>query len=101
MITILGIIRRRLRDEILCQICKQLNDHPSQREKKSRNQDKAEQRERSFMRGWFLLCICLYTFPPGSNDCFSFEKLVKMKNNSNIFSILVSSFSSKFYSQWS
>ncbi|CAF3943400.1 unnamed protein product [Rotaria sp. Silwood2] len=67
MITMLGIIRRRLRDEILCQICKQLNDHPTMREKKSRNPEKAEQRERSYMRGWFLLCLCLYTFPPGSN----------------------------------
>ena len=86
MISMLGIIRRRLRlypfiyifiiidlyfvfirDEILCQICKQLNDHPALREKKSRNREKAEQRERSYMRGWFLLCICLYTFPPGSN----------------------------------
>ncbi len=37
------------------------------REKKSRNADKAEQREKSYMRGWFLLCLCLYTFPPGSN----------------------------------
>ncbi|CAF3613901.1 unnamed protein product [Rotaria sp. Silwood1] len=67
MITMLGIIRRRLRDEILCQICKQLNDHPALREKKSRNPEKAEQRDRSYMRGWFLLCLCLYTFPPGSN----------------------------------
>ncbi|CAF3603065.1 unnamed protein product [Adineta steineri] len=67
MITMLGISRRRLRDEILCQICKQLNDHPAQREKKSRSSDKTEQREKSYMRGWFLFCICLYTFPPGSN----------------------------------
>lgn len=43
------------------------------REKKSRNADKAELREKSYMRGWFLLCLCLYTFPPGSNvsDRFS------------------------------
>lgn len=67
MITILGIIRRRLRDEILCQVCKQLNDHPAIRDKKKRNAEKAEQREKSYMRGWFLLCLCLYTFPPGSN----------------------------------
>lgn len=59
------------RDEILCQICKQLNDHPAVREKKSRNPEKAEQREKSYMRGWFLLCICLYTFPPGSNVSYS------------------------------
>ena len=58
---------RLFRDEILCQICKQLNDHPAIRDKKSRNPEKAEQRERSYMRGWFLLCVCLYTFPPGSN----------------------------------
>ena len=61
------LIDHSIRDEILCQICKQLNDHPATREKKSRNPEKAEQRERSFMRGWFLLCVCLYTFPPGSN----------------------------------
>ncbi|CAF1183362.1 unnamed protein product [Rotaria sordida] len=67
MITMLGIIRRRLRDEILCQICKQLNDHPAVRERKSQNPEKSEQREKSLMRGWFLLCICLYTFPPGTN----------------------------------
>ncbi|CAF1217575.1 unnamed protein product [Rotaria magnacalcarata] len=67
MITMLGIIRRRLRDEILCQICKQLNDHPAMRDKKSRNPEKSEQREKSYMRGWFLLCLCLYSFPPGSN----------------------------------
>ena len=55
------------RDEILCQICKQLNEHPALRERKRQNSEKAEQREASYMRGWFLLCVCLYTFPPGSN----------------------------------
>ncbi|CAF1598804.1 unnamed protein product [Adineta ricciae] len=66
MITMLGIVRPRLRDEILCQICKQLNDHPAPRKKPSGNAEKAEQRESSLKRGWFLLCICLYTFPPSS-----------------------------------
>lgn len=44
-----AIVRQDIRDEIYCQICKQLTDNKSQ---KSTN------------RGWVLLSICLGIFPP-------------------------------------
>ncbi len=52
LITNIGITRINTRDEIFCQLCKQLTANPN---------------KASFARGWILLALCCGIFHPSSN----------------------------------
>ncbi|XP_068599325.1 unconventional myosin-VIIb [Brachionichthys hirsutus] len=57
-----AIVRRDLRDEIYCQICKQLQDN------NNRN---------SYFRGWILLSLCLGIFPPSERFLKHLQSLIR------------------------
>ena len=57
-----GIERAELRDEIFCQLIRQVSDNPKQD---------------GVMRGWHFLTLCTIAFPPSKN--FNKVKLVKLR----------------------
>ena len=75
-----GIERPELRDEIFCQIIRQVTENP---------------KEESTLRGWHFMTLCILAFLPGR----SFNKVRKLEKTVNIITIISIVLTSVLYDQ--